>query len=487
MSDAPRAVPAALHDLAGSTVGVLGYGAFGGGAGMVRFLTSVGASVVVTEVRPRSAYDPGLLAALNAPGVVAHFGGNDPSHLDGVDLLVRSPGVPAGNPMLTEAHRRGIPVDMEMSMFLRWWPGPIVGVTGTKGKSTTTTLVHTLLEVDRPALKAGNLRVNAIEALIPGRCEPGTTAVLELSSFQLEGPGEHGLSPGIAVVTNLDEDHLNVYDTVVEYWTAKSSIWAFQAVDDWLVLPDGDVATVGHIDADLARRGRRGARRLWFGAAPLPAGRDGAWTEGGRLRARWQGGELDLVGLDELRVRSDTAVLDLCAAVAVALASGMDPDDIRTGCLAAREVEDRREEVATVAGVTFVNDTTATAPRAATATVRAYGERPLAVIAGGTSKGSAFEAFADALAEVADHIVLLVHDRYDASRRIEELLADRGASDRVVRAGSMAAAIDTAASVLGADGGVVLLSPAAASFGMFTDEFDRGAQFRGLVRERTSP
>lgn len=477
-------IEAARADLAGVTVCVMGYGDHGGGAGMVDLLTSVGARIVLTEARPRESFPADVLARIDRDVAAAHFGGHHVSHLDGVEVLVRNPAVRFGHPLLAAARQRGIPVEMEMTLFFRWWPGRIVGITGTKGKSTTTTLADAVLAAEQPTLKAGNLRVSAIRALLPGEADPGAVAVLELSSFQLEGLGESRRSPEVAVVTNLDEDHLDVYPTVEAYWAAKASIWLHQDADDWLVLPADDAATVGYVDASLAAAGATGARRLLFGDRRLDDGVDGAWTEDGRLRARLDGDEHDVVGVDELQVRSPVAVLDLCAAVCVGLAEGESVAGIAAGCRAAREVADRREVVVVADGITFVNDTTATAPRAATATVRSFAQERLAVIAGGKAKRSAFGAFADELVASADHVVLLRHPGYDASDELAELLAERGAADRVSSASSLADAVDAAVAVLGDAGGVVLLSPAAASFGLFTNEFDRGAQFRSYVTER---
>jgi len=477
----PEAARAALES---TTVCVMGYGDHGGGAGMVDFLTAMGARVVLTEIRPRDAFSPDVLAHLDAVVAEARFGGHDDSHLDGVDLLVRNPAVRFGNPLLAAARERGIPVEMEMTLFFRWWPGRIVGVTGTKGKSTTTTLADAVLAASQPTLKAGNLRVSAIKALLPGAADPETVAIIELSSFQLEGLGEHRRSPEVAIVTNLDEDHLDVYPTLEAYWDAKASIWLYQDADDWLILPADDATTVGYVDTSLAAAGHPGARRLLFADRRLDDGVEGAWTSGGRLWTRFGGEEHDVVGVDELQVRSDIAVLDLCAAVCAGLAEGSSVSDLRAGCLAAREVEDRREVVVEAGGITFVNDTTATAPRAATATVRSFAHERLAVICGGKAKRSAFAAFADELVASADHVVLLRHDNYDASDEIDALLRERGASDRVASASSLADAVDAAVALLGTEGGVVLLSPAAASFGLFTNEFDRGAQFRAYVTER---
>ncbi|HEX7135289.1 MAG TPA: UDP-N-acetylmuramoyl-L-alanine--D-glutamate ligase [Iamia sp.] len=485
MADRERGGPeAARAALEGSTVCVMGYGDHGGGAGMVDFLAAMGARIVLTEVRPRDAFSPEVLARLDEVVDVAHFGGHDDSHLDGADLLVRNPAVRFGHPLLAAARDRGIPVEMEMTLFFRWWPGRIVGVTGTKGKSTTTTLADAVLAAEGPTLKAGNLRVSAIKALLPGASPPDAVAIIELSSFQLEGLGESRRSPEVAIVTNLDEDHLDVYPTVEDYWAAKASIWLHQDADDWLVLPADDAATVGYVDASLAAAGGPGARRLLFADRRLDDGVEGAWTSAGRLHVRFDGQEHDVVGVDELQVRSAIAVLDLCAAVCAGLAEGSSVAGLREGCLAAREVEDRREVVVEAGGVTFVNDTTATAPRAATATVRSFAASPLAVICGGKAKRSAFDAFADELAASADHVVLLRHPNYDASGEIADLLDARGVGDRVHSVEALGDAVDLAVALLGAGGGVVLLSPAAASFGPFTNEFDRGARFRAYVTER---
>ncbi len=453
--------------LRGTRVLVMGIGRRGGGVGAVRYALDAGAEVRVTDQGEPDAF-AGLVAELEGRGVRFTLGRHDPADFEWADVVIRNPDVRPESEYLAAAAAHGARIEMEMTLFLRACPAPTIGVTGTKGKTTTTMLVHALLAQRWPStVVAGNMGRSALARL--GDVEPGVPAALELSSFQLEGLGAHRLSPTVAVITNLHPDHLDRYPSVDAYADAKANIARYQRPDDCVVSPaDDDRVASLVVDAP--------ARRVTFADAAHPGERT-LFVAGDRLRARWEGTTLDLGPTGALQVPGAHSRRNALAAAGAALAVGVDPEEIRRGIAGFSGVAHRLEPVATIGDVTFVNDTTATTPDAAVAAIGAFADRPVVAIAGGSEKDLDLTPLADALATQTDAVVLLAGTATD---RLQAALGTR-----VPVAGpydTMAAAVAEAAARAPA-GGVVLLAPGCASFGLFVDEFDRGEQFRAAVRD----
>ena len=222
--------------LSGSRALVMGLGVHGGGVGVARYLVGSGARVHVTDMQSPDRLGASIDALSDLP-VGYTLGHHDTSDLDGIDFLVRNPGVPREAPFLLEAERRGIPIYMEMTLFFLACPSRrIVAITGTKGKTTTTTLTGEIFRrAGRDTVVAGNLRVSALGQL--SRITPTTDVILELSSFQLEGLDAIRTSPRTAAVTNLMVDHLNRYPDMASYMDAKRRIFIYQGSGDVLRRP----------------------------------------------------------------------------------------------------------------------------------------------------------------------------------------------------------------------------------------------------------
>ncbi len=216
-------------DLHGKRVTLLGLGTRGGGLGVARYLVRQGAEVTVTDKRPAEELaEP--LAELSGLSIRYVLGNHDERDFTpgGADLIVRNPGVPRRAPLLELARAGGIPVEMEMSLFFRACPAPIIGVTGTKGKTTVSTLTGDLLRDTFPdVVVAGNMGISALDQL--PRLRPDVPVVIELSSWQLESLIEHRLAPHIAVLTMIAEDHLNTYDGFADYAATKRGRHALSA------------------------------------------------------------------------------------------------------------------------------------------------------------------------------------------------------------------------------------------------------------------
>jgi UDP-N-acetylmuramoylalanine--D-glutamate ligase len=352
----------------------------------------------------------------------------DVALLDGVEVLVKSPGVPGEVMLVAAARERGIPVWSEIELASRSLPNPIVGVTGTNGKTTTTELLGAMLG----ARTAGNVGT-ALGELV-GDVEPGEWIVCELSSFQLEDVDE--LRPRIAVLLNLEPDHLDRHGSFEAYRDAKLRIFENQIAEDVAVVPRG----FGEIPG--------AARRVEFAADdPLPA-------------------EPLIPGAHN---RENAA-----AATAAARAAGLDDEAIATALRTFAGVPHRLELVAEIGGVRFVNDSKATNTAAARRALSAY-DAPLHLILGGSLKG---ERFDDLAADVACANVVTA---YLIGEAAEPLAADLGyASVPFLVATTLERAVAEAAGAA-QPGEIVLLSPACASYDQFRDFEHRGEEFRRLV------
>lgn len=454
---------AGLH---GQRVLVMGIGRRAGGIGVIRYAVDAGAEVRVTD-RGNPEDFAAVVEEFRGTGVEFVLGRHDEADFEWADVVVRNPDVRRDSPFLAVAERHGARIEMEMTLFLRACPAPTIGVTGTKGKTTTTMLIHSILTRRWPtAVVAGNMGRSALARL--GDVEAGVPVTLELSSFQLEGLGEHRLAPTVAVLTNVLPDHLDRYPDLAAYAATKAHIVRHQTADDWKVFP-GDDPTVSDLVAGTP------ARAVRFGATRSDGDRT-LFVADGRLVAHWDGADLDLGPVAALRVPGAHNVRNALAAAGAALAAGADAPDVRAGLAGFEGVTHRLELVATIGDVAFVNDSTATTPEAAVAALAAFPDRPIVAVAGGSDKGLDLAPLAVALRRHARAVVLLDGT---ATPGLAALLGDAPVHGPYP---SMAAALGQAAA-LAAPGSVVLLSPGCASFGLFVDEFDRGEQFRSGVHD----
>ena len=380
-------------------------------------------------------------------GVEAVPGRDDPELLVGADLLVKSPGVPEEAAIVRAARSAGIPVwaEVELAYRLLEERNPIVGITGTNGKTTATLLTAAMLERGGvPSVGAGN--VGTALSSFAGRIEPGTTIVCELSSFQLEGVER--FRSDVAVLLNVTPDHLDRHGSFEPYAAAKLRVFERQRLEDWAILCTDDAYVAALDDDDIPGDGRR----LRVSGADL-----GPFEEAfaaSRLRGPHN--------------RANTA----CAiAVARALAAG--EAGIAEALSGFAAPAHRLEEVRELRGVRYINDSKATNVEATLQALASF-DAPLHVILGGSLKGADFAPLAAPLAHFASAVYLIG----EAAPELRRALAGSGLE--LVDSGTLARAVGIAASVV-AEGDVVLLSPACASYDQFRDYEARGERFRELV------
>lgn len=426
---------------------VLGLGVHGGGVGVARYLAEQGAIVHVTDLQSADRLQLSL-DALSGYDLTYTLGRHDPSDLDGVDFVVRNPGVPPETSFVQLAIGRGIPIYMEMTLFFLACPAKrIIGITGTKGKTTTTTLTGEMIrQAGRDTVVAGNLRISALEQL--HRIGPETEVVLELSSFQLEGLDVVRRSPSLAAVTNLMVDHLNRYASMDAYIQAKKRIFTYQ-------LPENVTVLNGMNDQTRALAIESPGHVVFFESDTTVPGF-------GQGSCVWEGAH---------------NLANAQCATTIARQIGISDASIEQAVRSFAGVPYRQEIVRIHRGVRYINDTAATTPDA-TAVALAAIRGPIVLIAGGADKGLDFGALARSLASAGDHVSDIVLLEGSATDRLVEAIGVGRIRGRYRNFGE---AVQRAAD-LAVDQGAVLLSPGCASFGMFVNEFDRGDQFNELVR-----
>ena len=424
----------------GKKITVMGLGLLGRGVGDARYLAECGADLVVTDLKSREEL-AGSVAQLEAfPNIRFVLGEHRLEDFRGRDLVLKAAGVPLDSPYVAEARKNGIPVRMSADLFAGISGVPVIGVTGTRGKSTAAHMLHAILrEAGRPALLGGNVRGVSTLALL-SEATPEHTAVLELDSWQLQGWGEARMSPHVAVFTTFYPDHLNYYrgDTGA-YLADKANIFRYQDPGDFFILGSQ-------------------AKSIVEGAYPQDASRAEVASAD------------DLAGWT-LRIPGEHNRYDAACAAKAAQALGVDGATIRRAVEKFSGVPGRLEFIREVNGVKVYNDTTATTPEATLAALAARGPARTVLIMGGADKGLDMSALLARLPDVKKVILL-------AGTGTERICKDLVGVPVYAALGDAV----TAAWAAAATGDVVIFSPAFASFGMFKNEFDRGDRFDALAK-----
>ncbi|MCL7451638.1 MAG: UDP-N-acetylmuramoyl-L-alanine--D-glutamate ligase [Anaerolineae bacterium] len=460
------------------------------GTSLARFLAEHHAQVVATDVKPVEALTDSL-AALDGLPITFALGGHPLGLLDKIDIVFVSPGVPLEIPLVEEAHRRHIPLSSETRLFARLCPALVVGITGSSGKTTTTTLVGRMLqEAGRPTWVGGNIGQPLIGSL--EEIKPAEVVVLELSSFQLDlfGPQPEvesrvaghpvetvfdpsGWSPEISAILNITPNHLDRHVTMEAYAAAKANVLAYGQPGDIAVLNRDDPLT-----RELGQHVRQ--ELLWFS---LEGEVDrGAYLRGDQLVLRLSDREKVVCRTGELKLLGKHNVANMLAACAISAAAGATVEVLRDVATSFSAVKHRLEHVREWHGVQWYNDSIATAPERTTAALNAF-RAPIVLLAGGRDKKLPWDEMAALTWRRAKHAILFG----EAAGHIKEALertapaaGEGGAKTTIHDAGTLEQAVDLAAKVA-QRGDVVLLSPGGTSFDAYQDYEERGEHFRQLV------
>ncbi len=455
------------HDYAGRHIVVVGAGVSGIGA--ARFLAARGAKVTLTDRRPAEKLPPEVIQ-LHSQGIAIEAGEHQPDTLRKADEIVLSPGVPPGLAALQPAREAGVPIIGEIELAFRHLRGRIVAITGSNGKSTTTTLIGRLLaDGGLPTQVGGNIGVAAVSLVETSRDDGWT--VLECSSFQLETVVT--FRPHIGILLNITPDHLDRHGTFENYVAAKLNM--FRRFDgETLAVLNADDPTTPRAQAQLATQGA--PVTLFSAQRELE---EGLFPRGDDLVCRTRQAERVLLHRADLPLPGRHNLENILASLAAALAAGVAPETARTTIRGFRGLEHRLEFVAEIAGVRYFNDSKATNVAAAQVSIEAF-PSGLHVILGGLDKNSDFAPLVDALASRAVSVALIG----TAAEKIAATFAGR-LPQPITRHASLEDAVHSLAR-RARPGDVVLLAPACASFDMFDNFEHRGRVFKATVKGLTS-
>ncbi len=434
-------------------------GAARSGIAAAELLVRRGARVTLSEAR--AVLDGEAQRRLDDAGVTLELGGHVTDTFTGADLVVLSPGVPPETPAVVAARAAGVPVIGEVELAFRWLQGRVIAITGTKGKSTTSTLTGRILrQAGFHVTVGGNIGAPLSEQVDGSR--PDTMHVVETSSFQLEQIDT--FRPWIAAVLNFSPDHLDRHHSVEAYAAAKARIFENQSSDDWAVLNADDAPALA-----LAR-GTAARTRLFSKTGAIAAG---TVVEDGWIVSRTERGSDRLLPLSNVRLLGPHLIDDVLAASTMALIAGAPAGAMDTAVSGFAGLEHAMELVATIGGVRFVNDSKATNVEAAVRSVESFPGGVVAII-GGRFKGGDLRLLRTPLGGRGAAVVAIG----EAAPLVHDAL---GEVVRVHDAASMEQAVERAFA-LAPSPGVVLLAPACASFDMFRDYAERGQRFKDAVR-----
>ncbi len=444
-------------ELNGKRVLVVGLGKSGVASAL--FMKAHGARVTVSDTKSGDDLRNEIPVLLDH-GITVETGGHGDRTFRGQDLIVVSPGVPVDAPKLVQARALGEPVIGEIELAAQFLPGPIVAITGSNGKTTTTTLTGEIMTAAGfPARVGGNIGTPAIS--LAERATPETVIVLEISSFQLETI--QTFRPKVAVVLNVTPDHLDRHRTFEIYTDAKARIFENQQGSDFAVLNADDPTCV-------AMASRTKAQVFWFSRQKEVA--QGAWVRDGKVVFRRGDAQREVLLVSEIPLKGAHNLENVLAAVCASVLGGCSAEEVRKTVQNFKAVEHRLEYVATIRGVDYYNDSKATN---VDATIKALESFPsnIHLILGGKDKGSDYTVLNDLLRQRVKRVYTIGA----AAAKIESQIK----GPEVVHAETLENAIRKANAVA-VQGDVVLLAPACASFDQFKSYEHRGKVFKEIVR-----
>lgn len=452
-------------DVSGKRVLVIGFGLLGSGLHAAALLRRKGAYVTANDIKEEKDLDPDTVKALSDMGIAARWGMAADSLVDGHDLIVASPAVPMTLPFAGIARKKNIPVISELELASWYCPCPILAITGTNGKTTTTALTGEILKcAGIPVTVAGNIGI-PFSGQVEGM-DPAGWAVVEVSSFQSEGVDT--FHPRISAILNITPDHLDRHGTFDAYMACKARIYQHAGDDDFVVINADDPHTRA-MGADAT------GRVLYFSRREVL--REGAWVEDGGIVLDTGGGSERVCPVSDIFIPGAHNLENALAAALLSRLAGADTAAIAATLKGFRGVAHRIEFVRERNGVNYYNDSKGTNPDAAIRAVLAM-EGPTVLIAGGYDKHADFTEWVDAFTDRVSAAVLIG----ETADQIEDTMGRRTPGIEVIRAQSLSEAVQIAGAKA-KSGGNVLLSPACASWDMFHDYEQRGDLFKQYVHD----
>ncbi len=454
----------------------MGLGLHGGALAVVGWLLKQGAQVTITDTKDAQFLKSTLAKIKKFPrsqSIKYTLGAHEAKDFANQDLIIQNPGVPQTSPYLKIAKKNKIPIVNEATLFFQEFKGPIVAVTGTRGKSTTATLLEDIIKQEyKHSVLAGNIAKTAMMSVVD-KLPKNSWPVLELSSWQLEGLDPYEISPRVAVVTNVMVDHLNRYRSFNAYKQAKFFICKYQKASDLVVLNADNTHTLSFA--------KKVKSKVYFFSLKKKV--KGVYLEQGNIYF-FDGQKNELVmKTDKIKVLGEHNLANIMAAVCTAKVLGISNIKIAKAVNNFRGIEYRLQLVKQTRGLKVYNDSASTTPDAAIAAIRALPKEKIVLLAGGVDKMLEYPELAQVIKKQVEAVVLL---EGNASEKLLKELKKisyptnliHSSVDSLQKAWSLATAEAKKNKAT-----VILFSPAAASFNMFTNEFDRARQFNIIVKK----
>ncbi|HUV46761.1 MAG TPA: UDP-N-acetylmuramoyl-L-alanine--D-glutamate ligase [Candidatus Bathyarchaeia archaeon] len=435
-----------IKDFRDKKVLILGLGVLGRGVADAKFFAQIGAKVTITDLQSEKELAPSLKILKNLP-IKLVLGRHLKKDILDSDLILRNAAVPVNSPFLKLARLNKIPIFMDEALFAKYAPVKIIGITGTRGKSTTTALIFEILkEAKFSVWQGGNIKGKATLPLLE-RVNKDDWVVMELSSWQLQGFKKEKISPFISIITNIYEDHLNYYKNISDYIEDKKIIFKYQTKKDFLVL---------NKESSILRSFAKEAKSeiVWFSKKSC--------------YSKWR-----------LKILGEHNRLNAGAAYKVGEILGIDKKIIKKAFENFCTLPHRLELVAEIASVQYINDSTSTTPAAGIAALDTF-QKPIILICGGSSKKLNMSAFAEKISRKVKKVLFL---KGPETRNLANLVKKFNGCKKIAGYFNDLKVALAKAKSISESGDLVLLSPGCTSFGMFKNEFDRGEQFKKLVRK----
>lgn len=447
-------------DFKNKKIAILGFGLEG--QSVADYLIGKSDSIVVLDEKNHSDFDPEVLKSYESRGIEFYWG--KIANLKAFDVVFRSPGVNPASKHILDAKHNGVIVTSATKLFFDLCPAEIIGVTGTKGKGTTSTLIYEMLkEEGEDVYLGGNIGTPPLGFL--EKLDKDSKVVLELSSFQLIDLEK---SPHISVMLMTTSEHLDYHSDVYEYVEAKRNIFRFQTSNDFAIVNQDYPASN---ESDIVGEGR-----VYKVSRENEVLEQGAFVKDGKMILKMNGDEKEIFDMKDLALRGKHNWENALAAVVGSLCAGASMSSIIPVLKSFKGLSHRIEFVATVRGVSYYDDSFSTTPETAIAAIESFSE-PKILILGGSSKNSDFTELGEVISN--SNTIKAIVGIGDEWRRIEENI--RNENIEIIENCTDMHEVISEASKIGEIGDVVLLSPACASFGMFKNYKDRGEKFKEEV------
>lgn len=454
---------------------IVGLGVLGGGVGAARFFFKAGAEVLVTDLKKRSELKKSIENLRNCK-IKYVLGEHRDKDFKNADLIIKGPSVRKDSRYLKIAKENKVEIDTDIGIFFKYCPCEIIGITGTKGKSTISTLVYELLKSKhKKTFLGGNIQKSVLEIL--PKLDKDSLTVLELSSWQLEGLTKHKKSPHVALITNIFPDHLNTYKNFAAYRGAKEIIFKYQTSKDILVLNRDDKEL-----RNLLRSEPRGniKSRIKIYSLNTVLSKSRACVRSGTVFYKGKA----VCAVNKLNIQGDHNLRHILGAITAVDSYKISAKSIRKTVLDFKGVFGRLEFIKKTKGIKYFNDTAATNPNSVIVALNTLGRvsKNIVLIAGGVDKEFGSDIYSDLAKRINCFVKHLVFLPGTATDKIKRAIKSLKANIPFTEIKSMKEAV-LEAERNASGGDIVILSPGGSSFNLFKNEFDRGEQFIKVVKK----